>query len=124
MPERDVLFGSSLGPWNGVDAGDVAGALGVVAQADRDGLDLFTLADHPYFGDKLDAYAALGFLLGRTTRIAGMVSVTNLATRPPDSADSEVMVRASTGAGRLARFVTLTMPAIRVVRPSRNPSAA
>ena len=82
MPERDVLFGSSLGPWNGVDAGDVAGALGVVAQADRDGLDLFTLADHPYFGDKLDAYAALGFLLGRTTRIAGMVSVTNLASRP------------------------------------------
>ena len=45
-------------------------------------------------------------------------------TRPPDSADSEVMVRASTGAGRLARLVTLTMPAIRVVRPSRNPSAA
>ena len=82
MPERDVLFGSSLGPWNGVDAGDVAGALGVVARADRDGLDLFTLADHPYFGDKLDAYAALGFLLGRTTRIAGMVSVTNLASRP------------------------------------------
>ena len=82
MPERDVLFGSSLGPWNGVDAGDVAGVLGVVARADRDGLDLFTLADHPYFGDKLDAYAALGFLLGRTTRIAGMVSVTNLASRP------------------------------------------
>ena len=97
MPERDVLFGSSLGPWNGVDAGDVAGALGVVAQADRDGLDLFTLADHPYFGDKLDAYAALGFLLGRTTRIAGMVSVTNLASRP-----APVLARAITSLSALS----------------------
>ena len=97
MPERDVLFGSSLGPWNGVDAGDVAGALGVVARADRDGLDLFTLADHPYFGDKLDAYAALGFLLGRTTRIAGMVSVTNLASRP-----APVLARAITSLSALS----------------------
>ena len=97
MPERDVLFGSSLGPWNGVDAGDVAGVLGVVARADRDGLDLFTLADHPYFGDKLDAYAALGFLLGRTTRIAGMVSVTNLASRP-----APVLARAITSLSALS----------------------
>jgi hypothetical protein len=35
-------------------------------QADRDGLDLFTVADHPYFGDKLDAYALTAFLLGQT----------------------------------------------------------
>ena len=101
MPERDVLFGSSLGPWNGVDAGDVAGVLGVVARADRDGLDLFTLADHPYFGDKLDAYAALGFLLGRTTRIAGMVSVTNLASRPAPVLASTITSLSALSGGRV-----------------------
>jgi hypothetical protein len=31
----------------------------------------------PYFGEKLGAYAALGFLLGQTTRISGVVTVTN-----------------------------------------------
>ena len=36
-------------------------------------------------------------------------------TRPPDSADSEVSVRASTGAGRLGRSVMVTMPATRSV---------
>jgi hypothetical protein len=34
-------------------------------QADRDGLDLFTVADHPYFGDKLDAGPADPCLLWR-----------------------------------------------------------
>jgi alkanesulfonate monooxygenase SsuD/methylene tetrahydromethanopterin reductase-like flavin-dependent oxidoreductase (luciferase family) len=51
-------------------------------QADRDGLDHFSLSDHPYIGGRLDAYAALGFVLGRTRRIAGLVNVTNLPTRP------------------------------------------
>jgi hypothetical protein len=45
-------------------------------------------------------------------------------TRSPDSADSEVIVRASTGAGRDGRLVTVTAPAIRPVRPSRNGSSA
>jgi hypothetical protein len=56
----------SLGQWNGADAADAAGRIRLGTQADRDGLDLFTVADHPYFGDKLDAYALTGFLLGRT----------------------------------------------------------
>lgn len=51
-------------------------------QADRDGLDIFSLSDHPYLGDRLDAYAAVGFILGRTERLAGFVNVTNLPTRP------------------------------------------
>ncbi|WTW92063.1 hypothetical protein OG216_01145 [Streptomycetaceae bacterium NBC_01309] len=54
----------------------------MVDQADRDGLDLFSLSDHPYAGARLDAYAAIGFLLGRTRRIAGLANVTNLPTRP------------------------------------------
>jgi alkanesulfonate monooxygenase SsuD/methylene tetrahydromethanopterin reductase-like flavin-dependent oxidoreductase (luciferase family) len=79
---HDVLFGASLGQWNGADAADAAGRVRLATQADRDGLDLFTVADHPYFGDKLDAYALTGFLLGRTERITGMVTVTNLPSRP------------------------------------------
>jgi alkanesulfonate monooxygenase SsuD/methylene tetrahydromethanopterin reductase-like flavin-dependent oxidoreductase (luciferase family) len=82
MPERKVLFGAGLGAWNGVDVADSDAAPRTVAQADGGGLDFFTLADHPYFGDKLDAYATLGFLLGQTTRITGVVSVTNLPSRP------------------------------------------
>jgi hypothetical protein len=45
-------------------------------------------------------------------------------TRPPDRADSEVSVRASTGAGRLGRLVMVTMPVMRSVWPSRNPVSA
>jgi len=82
VPDHDVLFGASLGQWNGADAADAAGRIRLGSQADRDGLDLFTVADHPYFGDKLDAYTLTGFLLGQTERITGMVTVTNLPSRP------------------------------------------
>jgi alkanesulfonate monooxygenase SsuD/methylene tetrahydromethanopterin reductase-like flavin-dependent oxidoreductase (luciferase family) len=82
VPDHDVLFGASLGQWNGADAADAAGCIRLATQADWDGLDLFTVADHPYFGDKLDAYALTGFLLGQTERITGMVTVTNLPSRP------------------------------------------
>jgi alkanesulfonate monooxygenase SsuD/methylene tetrahydromethanopterin reductase-like flavin-dependent oxidoreductase (luciferase family) len=81
MPDRKVLFGAGLGAWNGVDVGSAAESVKLVTQADRDGLDLFTFSDHPYFGEKLDAYALLSFLLGRTERISGAVTVTNLPSR-------------------------------------------
>jgi alkanesulfonate monooxygenase SsuD/methylene tetrahydromethanopterin reductase-like flavin-dependent oxidoreductase (luciferase family) len=51
-------------------------------QADRHGLDLIAISDHPYYGSRLDAYATLGFVLGQTSDIAGVVIVTNLPTRP------------------------------------------
>jgi alkanesulfonate monooxygenase SsuD/methylene tetrahydromethanopterin reductase-like flavin-dependent oxidoreductase (luciferase family) len=82
VPDRDVLFGAGLGAWNGADADTAAESVKLITQADRDGLDLFTVADHPYFGAKLDAYALVSFLLGQTERIAGMVTVTNLPSRP------------------------------------------
>lgn len=50
--------------------------------ADRAGLDIFSLSDHPYLGTRIDAYAALGFILGRTRRLAGFANVTSLPTRP------------------------------------------
>ncbi|MGW4524233.1 LLM class flavin-dependent oxidoreductase [Amycolatopsis sp. NPDC004378] len=60
----------------------VPDSLKLAVQVDRAGLDLLTVSDHPYHADRLDAYAELGVLLGRTTRISGLVSVTNLPTRP------------------------------------------
>ncbi len=50
MPDRNVLFGTGLGAWNGADAATAAESVRLITQADRDGLDLFTVADHPYFG--------------------------------------------------------------------------
>ena len=82
MAERKVWFGASVGQWNGADVASAAEIAHRVAYADREGLDLFTVADHPYFGEKLDAYALVSFLLGRTERIAGAVAVTNLPSRP------------------------------------------
>ena len=78
MSEHDVVFG--FGAHSGID--DIPGLLRMVQQADRDGLDIFTLSDHPYLGARVDAYAALGFILGQTRHIAGFANVTNLPTRP------------------------------------------
>ncbi|WP_431898798.1 LLM class flavin-dependent oxidoreductase [Nonomuraea sp. bgisy101] len=79
MSAHNVVFG--LGTHPGID--DIPELLRMAQQADRDGLDIFTLSDHPYIGGRLDAYAALGFILGRTEHIAGFANVTNLPTRPP-----------------------------------------
>lgn len=79
MAERKVWFGASLGGPMGGEVSAIPGMLERAAQADRQGLDLITLADHPYFGDKLDAYAAMSFLLGRTAQVSGAVIVTNPA---------------------------------------------
>lgn len=78
MSAHDVVFG--FGAHSGID--DIPELLRMVRQADRDGLDVFTLSDHPYLGARVDAYAALGFILGQTRHIAGFANVTNLPTRP------------------------------------------
>ncbi len=54
-----------------------------VGIADEHGLDVVSVSDHPYFGDRLDAYAAVGVLLGRTSTVAGLVNVTNAARTAP-----------------------------------------
>src|SRR5450755_4913910 len=58
------------------------------------------------------------------TRAAGDRRVTPRTTRPREIVDSPVMVRASTGAGRLSRFVMITAPVMLLVAPRTNPSAA
>ncbi|MFC0040617.1 LLM class flavin-dependent oxidoreductase [Actinomadura rayongensis] len=73
-----ALFGFG----GGAAVADAADTLRHAARADADGLDLFSLSDHPYFGDRLDAYAAIGTILGGTRRLTGLVNVTNLPSRP------------------------------------------
>jgi alkanesulfonate monooxygenase SsuD/methylene tetrahydromethanopterin reductase-like flavin-dependent oxidoreductase (luciferase family) len=78
MSLSPIVFGFGAHP--AVDQGPEL--LRVTRQADRDGLDLFSLSDHPYLGNRLDAYATIGYLLGATEAIAGLANVTNLPTRP------------------------------------------
>ena len=78
MSLQEVVFG--FGAHSGIDDGPEL--LRMTQQADRDGLDLFSLSDHPYLGERLDAYATVGFVLGRTQRLAGFANVTNVPLRP------------------------------------------
>ncbi len=73
-----TLFGFGLE----TGVGEVEDLLRHAEQADRAGLDLVSLSDHPYFADRLDAYAALGVILGRTSRVTAAVNVINLPSRP------------------------------------------
>lgn len=73
----------------------------MVQQADRDGLDHFSLSDHPYIGDRLDAYASLAFILGRTQRISGFANVTNLPTRPAPMLARTVTSLSALSGGRI-----------------------
>ena len=87
-PHRKVLFGFGLE--NGVH--QVGEMIGHARLADDAGLDVLSLSDHPYFAERLDAYAALGFVLGATTGITGAVIMTNLLSRP-----APILARTVTG---------------------------
>jgi alkanesulfonate monooxygenase SsuD/methylene tetrahydromethanopterin reductase-like flavin-dependent oxidoreductase (luciferase family) len=78
VPGQDVVFGF------GADSviGETPELLRMTQQADRDGLDIFSLSDHPYLGERVDAYASIGFVLGQTQHLSGFANVTNLPTRP------------------------------------------
>ncbi|HXW35775.1 MAG TPA: hypothetical protein VEJ87_14445, partial [Acidimicrobiales bacterium] len=73
-PKGKVLFG--VGLETGVD--QVSEILAHAHFADEAGLDLVSLSDHPLFAERIDAYAALGFVLGATRNISGSVIVTKL----------------------------------------------
>jgi alkanesulfonate monooxygenase SsuD/methylene tetrahydromethanopterin reductase-like flavin-dependent oxidoreductase (luciferase family) len=83
-----VRFG--LGLETGVD--QVSELLEHARFADDAGLDLVCVSDHPYFAERLDAYAALGFVLGATSNITGAVIMTNLLSRP-----APILARTVTG---------------------------
>ncbi|WP_433789816.1 LLM class flavin-dependent oxidoreductase [Actinoplanes sp. CA-252034] len=73
-----IVFG--FGAHTDIDEGPEL--LRMAQQADRDGLDVFSLSDHPYLACRLEAYATIAFVLGATRRLAGFANVTNLPTRP------------------------------------------
>ncbi len=83
-----VLFG--LGLETGVH--QVSEMLGHARLADEAGLDVVSLSDHPYFAERVDAYAALGFVLGATSDITGAVIMTNPLSRP-----APILARTVTG---------------------------
>jgi alkanesulfonate monooxygenase SsuD/methylene tetrahydromethanopterin reductase-like flavin-dependent oxidoreductase (luciferase family) len=87
-PDRKVQFGL------GLEAGvhQVSEMLGHARVADNAGLDFVSLGDHPYFAERLDAYAALGFVLGATNNVTGAVIMTNLLSRP-----APILARTVTG---------------------------
>jgi alkanesulfonate monooxygenase SsuD/methylene tetrahydromethanopterin reductase-like flavin-dependent oxidoreductase (luciferase family) len=72
--------------------------LGHARMADDAGLDLVSVSDHPYFAERLDAYAALGFVLGATSNITAAVIMTNLLSRP-----APILARTVTGLSAISR---------------------
>ncbi|MFG2041536.1 LLM class flavin-dependent oxidoreductase [Dactylosporangium sp. NPDC048998] len=97
MSARKVSFG--FGAHSGITDGPEL--LRMTQQADRDGLDLFSLSDHPYIGGRLDAYASIGFVLGRTQRLSGFANVTNLPLRPPPMLARTVTSLSALSGGRI-----------------------
>lgn len=97
MSGQEISFG--FGANSGI--GHVPDLLRLVQQADADGLDVFSVSDHPYLGQNLDAYAAVGFLLGRTQHISGLVNVTNLPTRPAPMLARTVTSLSALSGGRI-----------------------
>jgi alkanesulfonate monooxygenase SsuD/methylene tetrahydromethanopterin reductase-like flavin-dependent oxidoreductase (luciferase family) len=87
-PNHKVLFGLGLENC----AHQVSVMLAHARFADDAGLDLVSVSDHPYFAERLDAYAALGFVLGATSNITGAVIMTNLLSRP-----APILARTVTG---------------------------
>jgi alkanesulfonate monooxygenase SsuD/methylene tetrahydromethanopterin reductase-like flavin-dependent oxidoreductase (luciferase family) len=91
-----VLFG--LGLETGVTQTSVL--LAHARLADNAGLDLVSLSDHPYFADRIDAYAALGFVLGATSNITAAPIMTNLVSRPAPVLARTVTSLSTVSAGR------------------------
>ncbi len=87
-PNHKILFG--LGLENEVH--QVGEMLAHARVADEAGLDFVSANDHPYFANRLDAYAALGFILGATGSVTGAVIMTNLLSRP-----APILARTVTG---------------------------
>ncbi len=117
-------------------AGDVPEVLRLARQADDDGLDLFSLPDHPYLAERLDAYACLGFVLGATRRLGGLVNVTNLPLRPAPMLARAVTSLSALSGGRVVlgpapagagtgspTWACRRCPRARPSTPSRRPSS-
>lgn len=77
--QRPVQFGLFPSP----DANQLDDIFGLADIADRGGLDLLGIQDHPYQARHLDAWALMATLLARTERVHVFPDVANLPLRPP-----------------------------------------
>jgi alkanesulfonate monooxygenase SsuD/methylene tetrahydromethanopterin reductase-like flavin-dependent oxidoreductase (luciferase family) len=59
--------------------------LGLADEAERVGLDVVSLSDHPYWPQRLDTFTLLTAMATRTSRIRLLSNVANLPLRPPIS---------------------------------------
>jgi alkanesulfonate monooxygenase SsuD/methylene tetrahydromethanopterin reductase-like flavin-dependent oxidoreductase (luciferase family) len=111
--DRRVLFGL------GLDAVPTRAdaLLRQAVQADRAALDLLTVADHPWNAGELDAYAALGMILGRTTTVTAAVNVTNTPNRPAPVLARTLSTLSTLSGGRVVYGVGAggSYPAIRAL---------
>ncbi len=76
---RDLRFGVSVEPL----AGEVESIRRVVRAADREGLDLVGIQDHPYQRRFLDTWTLISTLVPLTGRVRFFPDVANLPLRPP-----------------------------------------
>jgi alkanesulfonate monooxygenase SsuD/methylene tetrahydromethanopterin reductase-like flavin-dependent oxidoreductase (luciferase family) len=76
---REPSFGLFLIP----NAAEYPDLLRQIAAAERGGLDLIGIQDHPYQRRYLDTFALIGDLLARTERLRFFPDVANLPLRPP-----------------------------------------
>jgi alkanesulfonate monooxygenase SsuD/methylene tetrahydromethanopterin reductase-like flavin-dependent oxidoreductase (luciferase family) len=76
---RAPRFGLFLVP----NAAEYPNLLRQAAAAERGGLDLIGIQDHPYQRRFLDTFALIGDLLARTERLCIFPAVANLPLRPP-----------------------------------------
>jgi alkanesulfonate monooxygenase SsuD/methylene tetrahydromethanopterin reductase-like flavin-dependent oxidoreductase (luciferase family) len=93
---RDPSFGLFLIP----NAAEYPDLLRQVAAAERGGLDLIGIQDHPYQRRHLDTFALIGDLLARTERLRFFPDVANLPLRSPAMLAKLAASLDTTGGGR------------------------
>jgi len=68
--------------------------------AERVGLDVVSLPDHPYWAHRLDTFTLLATMAARSSRIRLMCNVANLPLRPPISLARTAVALSMTSRGR------------------------
>jgi alkanesulfonate monooxygenase SsuD/methylene tetrahydromethanopterin reductase-like flavin-dependent oxidoreductase (luciferase family) len=77
------MSGSRFGLFLVPDADDPAHTVSLAIEAERLGLDLVAVQDHPYQRRFFDTFSLLAYLAARTERIGLVTDVANLPLRPP-----------------------------------------